>query len=57
MGSIFYLGFWRRRNRKEETILVSTTDEISVLEEARSSLMEKKISKVTPSQKKLQTKK
>jgi hypothetical protein len=59
MGSIFYLGFWRRRNLTEEVVshLVSATDEISVLEQARSSLMSRDISKITPTRKKLQSKK
>jgi hypothetical protein len=56
---IFFIPFWRRRSPKEEEIshLVSTTDEISVLEQARSSLIGRDTIKATPSIKKLQPKK
>jgi hypothetical protein len=59
MGSILYLGFWRRRSITGEIIshLVSATDEISVLEQARSSLMSRDVSKVSSSAKKLPPKK
>lgn len=53
IGSILYLGFWRRRSLTEEVIshLVSASDEISVLEEARSSLMSRHSTKITTSSK------
>jgi hypothetical protein len=57
--SIFYLGFWRRRRTTEEIVshMISANDEISILEQARSSLMSRDISKITPTRKKLLSKK